>query len=107
MPFHLYLLRCADGSIYVGHTSNLWRRLSDHASGNGARHTAWHTPRRLLYSEEFETRSEACKRERQIKKWSRAKKEALAGGDIQTLHALSVRRSKKPVKNTPPGPPSP
>ncbi|GEM_PF-2332768 len=49
-------------------------------------------PRRFLYSEEFKTRAEACQRERQIKKWSRAQKEALAAGDLNTLHSLARRR---------------
>ena len=92
MPYTVYLLRCTDGSIYVGHTSNLKRRLQDHSSANAAGHTKWHKPRRLLYTEQFETRSDACRRERQIKKWSRAKKEALAAGDLQRLHTLSKRR---------------
>lgn len=75
--YYLYLLACADGSIYTGITTNLERRIKEHRDGKGARYTAIKKVRKLLYSEPHPDRSSASKREAEIKKWSRAKKLAL------------------------------
>ena len=89
MDFYAYLLRCSDGSLYVGSTSDLDDRLRTHAEGRGGSHTAARRPVRLAYHEQFPTLDEARRRERQIKRWSGRKKGALIGGDRTTLKSLS------------------
>ena len=87
MPSYTYILKCADDSYYTGSTKNLQRRLWQHQSGLGARHTAKRLPVTLVYAEPFERVADAFKREKQIQRWSRAKKEALIE---ENLHQLSV-----------------
>ncbi|MGH8570917.1 MAG: GIY-YIG nuclease family protein [Gammaproteobacteria bacterium] len=89
---HLYILRCADKSLYIGVTAELDSRVDVHNSGRGAAYTAARRPVTLAYSESHPTLSAARRREIQIKKWSRAKKEALIAGDTKQLHELSRRR---------------
>jgi putative endonuclease len=93
MPF-VYILRCSDGSLYVGHTNDLANRESVHNAGHGAEYTARRRPVQLLYSEEYNAISDAISRERQLKRWSRQKKDALIRGDTGTLKTLSKRRSR-------------
>lgn len=95
MGFWVYLLRCADGSIYAGHTDDLERRLAQHASGEWEGFTAHRLPVEPLWAQEFPTREEALCREHQIKKWSRAKKLALAKEDWAQLRALSRSKQRK------------
>jgi putative endonuclease len=75
--YFVYLMECADKSIYTGITTDLKRRFEEHSSDNGARYTRSHKVIRILYSERFENRSEASKREAEIKSWKRNKKLAL------------------------------
>jgi len=89
MSFWMYLLRCADGSYYAGHTDNLDHRLAQHQSGELKGYTHTRRPVGLVYAEDFPTREEALAAERQIKGWSRAKKEALICGDWGKLRRLS------------------
>ena len=74
--FFVYMLRCADGAYYVGSTTNVAARVDTHNAGRGPLFTACRRPVVLVYSESFETMDLARRREVQIKKWSRAKKEA-------------------------------
>ena len=90
--FHVYILKCSDDSYYVGLSNHLKQRLEVHNSGNGPRFTASRLPVVLAYSEPFRDLESAVKRERQIKKWTRAKKEALIRGDFATLKMLSKKR---------------
>ena len=96
MPAWLYNLRLKSGELYIGATKDLDQRYKDHCSGKACRTTKLDPPVALIYSDEFETFVEARKRETQIKRWSRAKKEALASGDSDKLRALS-KSSKKRV----------
>lgn len=89
---YTYILRCADGALYVGSTTDLDDRLKRHQSGNGSEYTKLHHPLQLVYKEEYDTYAEAFRRERQLHKWSIAKKEALIAGDIELLKALSKSR---------------
>lgn len=73
-PYFFYLAHCSDGSLYAGITNNLTRREARHNRGTGAKYTAKRRPIVIVYSEEFESKSEAAKREREVKKWSRRKK---------------------------------
>jgi len=89
MQFWTYLLRCADGSYYVGQTDDLDLRLAKHNDGTIGGYTSTRRPVTLVYAESFDTRDDAFWRERQIKGWSRAKKEALAREDWSELQRLA------------------
>ena len=69
-----YLIQCEDSSIYTGITNNLQQRFKDHSNGKGGHYTRSHKVIKILYSEKFETKGEALKREAQIKGWPREKK---------------------------------
>lgn len=90
---YVYILRCLDDSFYVGSAQNLDARVKAHNEGQGAAHTFKHGPVRLVYSEAFGSEAEALARERQIKRWSHQKKQALIAGDLERLKHLSKRRS--------------
>lgn len=79
--WHVYLLACADTTLYAGVTTDLSRRVAEHnGSPKGAKYTRVRRPVTLAYSESFETRSEACAREAAIKRLSRPEKLALICG---------------------------
>jgi putative endonuclease len=84
-----YILKCSDGSFYAGSTTNLENRVKTHNQGKGATYTSKRRPVQLVYHEQFKSFDDAVKRERQVKKWSRAKKEALIRGEMETLQKLS------------------
>lgn len=73
----VYMLECADRSLYTGITTNLDRRLAEHAAGKGARYTKGRGPFRLVYRETCQGRAEASRRETAIKLLDRAKKRQL------------------------------
>jgi putative endonuclease len=77
----VYVVRCADGTLYTGTAVNPKQREQVHNSGRGARYTSGRRPVSLVYSESFDTIGDALRRERQLKRWSRARKEALVAGD--------------------------
>jgi putative endonuclease len=77
MSYFTYLVECRDKSYYCGYTNDLKKRIETHNSGTGGKYTKRRLPVKLIYFEEFETRSEAMKRECEIKKFSRVKKEEL------------------------------
>lgn len=77
--WYVYILLCEDESFYTGVTNNLEKRFLDHKNGKGGRYTRSHKPIKLIYSEQFSTQSEALKRERQIKGWSREQKISILG----------------------------
>ena len=95
MVFWAYLLQCADGSYYAGHTDDLPSRVGSHQAGRGGDYTARRLPVALVWSQEFPTRIEALASERQIKGWSRAKKEALIAGDWTALPQLARSRAAR------------
>ncbi|HIH15871.1 MAG TPA: GIY-YIG nuclease family protein [Candidatus Diapherotrites archaeon] len=77
MPYFVYLLECRDQSLYCGYTSDLGKRVAAHNAGRGGRYTRTHLPVKLVYSEKARTRLQAMRREREIKGYSRKKKQAL------------------------------
>jgi predicted GIY-YIG superfamily endonuclease len=90
--FTVYILLCADGSYYTGMTSDLMLRVAEHRQGADSRaYTFSRRPVGLAWACEFDTHDDAFRCERQIKGWSRAKKEALIAGDLDGLHGI-VRR---------------
>ena len=92
MSFYVYILRCADGSFYTGHTDDLESRIAEHEAGTFHGYTKKRLPVELVFSDEFLSREDALDREMQIKGWSRSKKEALIAGDWETLRELSKSR---------------
>ncbi|NCP04226.1 MAG: GIY-YIG nuclease family protein [Deltaproteobacteria bacterium] len=89
-PFWVYILRCRDGSYYTGHTDDLERRLAQHESGEiPSCFTFTRRPLKLVFSQSFTTREEALAAERQIKGWSRKKKEAMMLGDWAEVSRLA------------------
>ncbi|MFQ5472564.1 MAG: GIY-YIG nuclease family protein, partial [Dehalococcoidia bacterium] len=93
MVFCVYMLRCSDDSIYVGHTDNVDVRLAAHRSRVFSGHTAKRLPVTLIFAEQFGSRDQAFAAERQIKGWARSKKLALARGDYDLLIQLAAIRS--------------
>jgi len=87
--WYVYILECSDKSYYTGYTNNIDERLKRHNNGRGSPHTAARLPVRLLWHEIHETKENAVQRENQIKKWSRAKKQALIEGSLKELKRLS------------------
>ena len=77
--WYLYILRCADGSLYTGITTDVSRRLEAHRQGRGAKYTRGRGPLTLCYQEECGTHSEALKREIAVKALTRQEKERLIG----------------------------
>ena len=73
----VYILRCGDGTLYTGYARDPRNREKVHNSGRGARYTAGRRPVSLVYSEALGSHGDALRRERQLKRWPRAKKEAL------------------------------
>jgi len=78
MPF-VYIVECADGSLYTGWAVDVEQRVKVHNTGRGARYTRLHGPVKLVYAEEQPDRVAAMKRELEIKRWPRARKLKLIG----------------------------
>ena len=89
MEFVLYILECADGSFYIGHTDDLDKRTEQRDQGRGCAYTATRRPLKLIHTQGFETRHEALAMERKLKGWSRAKKLAYMPGDWEAVRTLS------------------
>ena len=80
--WYLYILQCADGSLYTGIAVDVQARLAQHEKGTGAKYTRGRGPLKLVYEEKCESHSEALKRELQIKAMPRNKKQALILGNL-------------------------
>ena len=76
---YVYVLECADGTLYTGYTTDVERRVADHNAGDGAKYTRGRTPVEVVHVEAFDTKSAAMSREYGIKQLSRAEKERLVG----------------------------
>ena len=72
--YYVYILKCCDETLYCGYTNDVEKRFETHQSGKGAKYTRGRLPLELVHTEDFETKSEAMKRECEIKKMSREKK---------------------------------
>ena len=96
MAFWVYILRCADGRYYTGHTDDLESRFAQHRVGGFCEFTSRRLPVELVWSQEFPTRIDALEAERRIKPWSRAKKEALIRGDWAALSYFARPPSERP-----------
>jgi predicted GIY-YIG superfamily endonuclease len=89
MAFWVYILKCADGSYYTGHTDDLDKRMAEHQAGEYCTYTREKRPVTLAFAQECSTRIEALESERQIKGWSRGKKEAMIRGDWNEVSRLA------------------
>jgi putative endonuclease len=93
---HLYIVRCADGRYYCGTArQGLELRVAEHNAGYFGGYTAARRPVTSVFSQWFERFIDAVAAERQVKGWSRAKKEALIRGDFETLKMLAKRKTKE------------
>lgn len=88
--YYIYILRSLDESLYIGQTNNLEKRVREHAEhlNKSAKFTREHSGFVLVYKEEYSTRLESMRREKQLKGWTRAKKEALISRDLDLLKKL-------------------
>ncbi len=91
MPYYVYIILCNGGSFYTGYTKNVDERARLHANGRGARYTKMHQPKKVVHVEQFESRAEAMRREKALKKLSHKQKEDLI---------KSKKTPKKPKKNS-------
>lgn len=89
MAAWFYILRLRSGALYTGSTTSLEARFQHHLDGTGCRTTQLDPPEALLYSEELPDFKAAHKRERQVKRWTRAKKLALVSGDMKLLKEVA------------------
>jgi tRNA/rRNA methyltransferase len=107
MAFWTYILRCADGSYYTGHTDDLEQRIAQHHHGHFPNcYARPKRPLKLVWSDTFPTRIQALDAERRIKNWSRAKKEALIASDWQRLSYFAIPPAERNTRgSTPPIPP--
>lgn len=85
---YVYILRCADDALYVGETRDLVARVLTHQAGEGSGFTRTRRPVTLVYAEAHRDRPRALARERQVKRWTRVKKDALIAGDLTLLKRL-------------------
>ena len=91
MEWYVYLLRCSDHSLYVGRTKDLAQREHWHNDGHGAAYTAARRPVQMVYAEEHTSELNATRRERQLKRWTIAKKEALIAGGGPALKQSAAK----------------
>ena len=102
---YLYILRCADGRYYTGTArGGLERRIAEHDAGVFGGYTATRRPVMLVFSQRFDRIEDAIVAERQVKGWSRAKKEALIRGAFDALPQLAQRRRPHPSRRPAPSP---
>ena len=93
---NVYIVNCKDDSFYTGVTNNVERRIVEHNSGLDKKsYTYSRRPVKLVYSQEFSDPNEAIRFEKQVKGWSRAKKEALIEGNFEKLVSLSNRKNNR------------
>lgn len=83
--YYIYILKCSDNTFYCGYTNDLAKRLKAHNEGKGAKYTRCRLPAELIYFEKFETKSDALRRECEIKKLKRREKERLIYGEKKCL----------------------
>lgn len=92
MRGYMYILRCGDGSYYVGSTRNIDHRFAQHQSGRGAEYIKRRRPVELVFCEEFDSIEDAYGMEKRVQNWSRAKREALIAGDFDALRSAARKR---------------
>lgn len=101
MPY-VYILKCSDGSYYVGQTSDIEQRLAQHKDGAYKGYTSTRRPVTLLWHQKVQTDDEAFQLERKLKGWTRAKKEALIAGKFEQIHEIvkTERKARETMKRS-------
>lgn len=94
MGWTVYILQCADGTLYTGITTDLDRRITEHNNGTGAKYTRTRLPLKLVYEEPAKDRGEASKREAFIKNLTRSEKLVLVLSKNQGIHLATASRSR-------------
>jgi putative endonuclease len=95
----VYILRCADGSLYIGSSRRVEHRLEQHFAGLGGAYTSARMPVRLAHLEPFDRIDEAYAREKTLQNWSHAKREALIAGDLGRLPELARKRRPRETRH--------
>ena len=97
MPYFVYVLRTSSNTLYIGQTNNLEKRIKEHKdrTSKSAKYMRYFKTFELVYFESYQTRTEAMQREYQLKRWPRAKKEAMIAGDFKTPKRIHVAIMKK------------
>lgn len=92
MPYFVYILRTSSNTLYIGQTNNLDERLKEHRkkTSKGAKYIKYFNSFELVYQEEYQTLVEAMRREKQLKGWTKAKKEALIEGNLGLLEIVAA-----------------
>jgi putative endonuclease len=94
--YYVYILKCADDSLYVGITNDIWRRVDEHNEGIDPKsYTYYRRPVELVYFTSFDKIEMAIETEKRIKKWSKAKKWALINGEFELLKNLAKKKFNK------------
>lgn len=95
MPYYVYVIQCVDGTFYTGYTKDLDARLRLHKNGKGARYTRMHKPLKLVYTEELDSRLDAMRKERKLKKLRHRQKLKLINPRTQskTAHKRTHRNA--------------
>ncbi|RJP26158.1 MAG: GIY-YIG nuclease family protein [Actinobacteria bacterium] len=88
LAFYVYILRCSDNTYYTGYTRDIVQRLEEHNKGKAAKYTSGRRPVELVYSEVHAAKGSAMRREMEIKRWSRAQKQALIDGSVEVVEPL-------------------
>jgi putative endonuclease len=96
MGGYMYILKCSDGSYYVGSTRDIMTRFQQHQDGEGAEYTRRRLPVELVFVQPCETIVQAYWFEKKVQNWSRAKREALIKGQLHLLPGLAKKRFKRP-----------
>jgi len=93
MPYFVYVLLCDNGAYYTGYTNDIEKRMRQHIRGLGARYVKIHKPKKIVYIEEHATRSQAMRREREIKQLSHAEKKKMARAFLRKTSAKHVSKT--------------
>lgn len=99
MPY-VYMLRCSDGTLYVGSTRNLEARMEDHARGKGGDYTSHRRPVTLVWTHETDSVADAWRLKRKLHGWSHPKKQALIDGDWELVSWLSRGSTPRQARGT-------
>ena len=102
--YFVYILKCSDDRYYTGVTNNLEKRINEHQSGIIEGYTSSRLPVKLVFSERFSDINQAINFEKQIKGWSRAKKQALIRGEFDAIHEIvkAERKQREKIKKRSP-----
>ena len=95
MPYYVYVLLCGNGSYYTGYAKDIEKRFKQHKRGNGARYTKMHRPEKLVYIAEFNTRREAIRREKRIKRLSHDEKQKLVDSHLCAITNEGINSPKR------------